>query len=87
MEKSELVGLIANQEPEAIIRTLAMMAYNPAIGRVLKRGSVDGFVDLMVQTVPKFYGLVTCDRFDAIHAETCEEILSSFKTSRNGVLS
>lgn len=33
-----------------------MMAYNPAIGRVLEKGGVDRFADLMVETVPKFYG-------------------------------
>lgn len=75
------------QEPEAILRTIAMMAYNPSIGRVLQRGGVSKFADLMVATVPKFYGLLTRERFDAIHAETCDAILSSFKTARGGLLS
>ncbi len=41
MEKLELVSLLSNREPEAIIRTLAMIAYILAIGRVLEEGRVD----------------------------------------------
>lgn len=87
MDKTELTGLLTGKEPEAIIRTLAMMAYIPAIGRAFEKGGVDRFADLMVETIPKFYGLVSRERFDAIHAATCELILSSFKTNRGGTLS
>jgi hypothetical protein len=87
MDKGQLLDLIVGQEREAIIRTLAMMAYNPAIGRVLERGGVERFSDLMMETIPKFYGLVTPDHFERIHAEACERLLSSFKTARNETLS
>jgi len=87
MEKLELVALLSNREPEAIIRTLAMMAYIPAIGRVLEEGGVDRFADLMTETVPKFYGHVTREHFDGVHAQTCDRIISSFKTNRNEKLS
>jgi hypothetical protein len=82
MEKLELVRLLSNREPEAIIRTLAMMAYIPAIGRVLEERSVDRFADLMADTVPRFYGYVTREHFDSIHAQTCDRMISSFKTNR-----
>ena len=49
MEQTDLVNLLVGREPEAIIRTLAMMAYNPAIGRVLEEGSVVRFSDLMTE--------------------------------------
>jgi hypothetical protein len=87
MDKVELVRLLSGREPEAITRTLAMMAYIPAIGRALGEGGVGKFVDLMVETVPKFYGYVTREHFDTIHAQACERILSSFKTNRNQNLS
>jgi hypothetical protein len=87
MIQSDLIALISGKEPEAIIRALGMMAYIPAIGRVLEKGGVDRFADLMVQTIPNFYGTVSHNAFNAIHAQTCEEILSSFKTSRNETLS
>ncbi len=87
MDKTQLLNLLLGQEREAIIRMLAMMAYNPAIGRVLEKGGVDRFSDLMVKTVPKFYGHITPEHFERIHVETCDLILSSFKTARNESLS
>lgn len=87
MDKSELIQLIFNKEPEAVTRTMAMMAYNPSIGRVLEAGSVEKFADLEVEMVPKFYGLVTREHFDAIHAQTCDRIIASFKTNKGENLS
>ena len=69
MEKLELTNLLIGKEPNAITRTLAMMAYNPAIGRVLEKGGVDRFADLMVETIPKFYGLVTRDHLSPFMPE------------------
>jgi len=87
MNKLELLTLINRKEPEAIIRALAMMAFNPAIGRVLEKGSVDHFAELMTKTVPGFYGLVSRERFNAIHAETCEHMLGTLKTNGGQTLS
>jgi hypothetical protein len=87
MDKLELVRLLSGKEPEAISRTMAMMAYNPSIGRVLESGGVGKFADLVVEMMPKFYGLVTREHFETIHAQTCERILASFKTSKGKSLS
>jgi hypothetical protein len=87
MEKSELVQLISGKEPEAVTRTMAMMAYNPAIGRVLESGGVGKFADIVVEMLPRFYGLVTREHFETIHAQTCERILASFRTNKGKNLS
>jgi hypothetical protein len=87
VDQFELTKLLVGKEEETITRTLAMMAYNPAIGRVLEKGSVDRFADLMFETVPRFYGLVTRGHFDSVHAGACEKILSSFRTNRGDMLS
>jgi hypothetical protein len=73
--------LIVGREPDAITRTLAMMAYNLAIGRVLEPGAVDRFSDLMVEAIPKLYGRTTREVFDKWHGEVCERIIDSFKTA------
>jgi hypothetical protein len=73
--------LVFKHEPEAITRTLAMMAYNPAIGRVLEKGCVDRFADLMVERIAGLYGVASRERFDIWHRETCKHIEESFKTS------
>jgi hypothetical protein len=82
MDQAALLKLRTGREPEAIARTLAMMAYNPAIGRVLEEGGVGHFEDLMADTVQRFYGEVSRERFDALHAETCGRIIASFKTAK-----
>jgi hypothetical protein len=87
MDKFELSTLVTGKEQEAITRTLAMMSYNPAIGRVLEKGGVDRFADLMIETIPKFYGLVTREHFESVHAVACDQILTSFKTNRGNPLS
>lgn len=86
MDRFELIKLLTGREQEAIIRTLAMMAFVPAIGRVLQEESVWDFADLMVETIPKLYGQVTRERFDQLHAEACEKIMSTFKTARGQTL-
>jgi hypothetical protein len=85
--QGDLINLIIKEEPDAITRTLAMMAFNPAIGRVLKAGSVAQFSSLMVELIPKLYGLPTRDRFEAWHKDACIRIVESFKTRSEGSLS
>ncbi len=44
---SKVLSVVTGREPEAIARTFAMMAYNSAIGRVLSKGGVKQFQDLV----------------------------------------
>lgn len=88
MDKSELAGILAGREPEAILRTLAMMAYNPSIGRVLQEGGVAQFSDLMYEVIPQLYmAQGSSGEFDRWHANTCDRILKGFKTARAQTLS
>ncbi|MGO4881221.1 MAG: hypothetical protein ACLP59_10405 [Bryobacteraceae bacterium] len=82
-----MVEDLSHEEPEAIIRTLAMMAYNPAIARVLERNGVRKFESLMVAIVPGLSSVATQAEFDAFHSETCERIIRTFKTNKNEGLS
>jgi hypothetical protein len=85
---SKVLSLVTGREPEAIARTLAMMAYNPAIGRVLSKGGVKQFQDLAWETVPKLYHVqASRDQFDKLHAETCQQIIAMFRTNRQKSLS
>ena len=88
MDRSELATILVGREPEAILRTLAMMAYNPAIGRVLQEGGVGQFADLMSEVIPQLYmAQGNKAEFDFWHASTCDRILKSFKTARDQTLS
>ncbi len=84
---SKVLSLIG-REPEAIAKTLAMMAYNSAIGRVLSKGGVKQFQDLAWEIVPKLYHVQTSrDEFDKLHADTCQQIIATFRTNRQKSLS
>src|ERR1043166_5207857 len=87
MDQAGLTQYLVGREPEAIIRTLAMMAYNPAIGRVLERGSVVRFADLMADEVPKIYSALIQSSFDEWHSRMCATILADFKTAKGEKLS
>jgi hypothetical protein len=82
VDQASLVQLLIAREPEAIIRTLAMMAYNPAIGRVLEEGGVAKFSDCMAEEIPQLYVTVIQDGFDEWHAHVCARILKEFKTAK-----
>jgi hypothetical protein len=86
MEQAGLTQYLLGREPEAIIRTLAMMAYNPAIGRVLQGGSVVKFADLIADEIPKIYS-VLIEKFDDWHSGMCARILADFKTAKGEKLS
>ncbi len=87
MDQAGLAQYLLGREPEAIIRTLAMMAYNPAIGRVLQGGSVVRFADLMVEEVPKISSVLIQGSFDSWHSSMCSRIIADLKTAKGGKLS
>lgn len=87
MDQAGLTRYLVGREPEAIIRTLAMMAYNPAIGRVLEGGGVLRFADLMADEIPKIYSALIHGSFDDWHANVCARILADFKTAKGEKLS
>jgi hypothetical protein len=87
MNQADLTQMLVGKEQEAILRTLAMMAYNPAIGRVLAKGGVVKFSDLMVAEVPKLYSAVNGGTFEQWHAEACAQILEDFRTTKDQKLS
>src|ERR1700674_1941664 len=64
-----------------------MMAYNPAIGRVLEGGGVLRFADLMADEIPKIYSALIQGSFDDWHANLCARILAEFKTAKGEKLS
>jgi hypothetical protein len=82
MDKSTLISQLADYEPQAVVRTLAMMSYNPSIGRVLEEDGVGKFSDLAVEIVQTLSSLTTQTEFDAAHAAFCDRVGASFKTAR-----
>lgn len=87
MDQAGLTQYLVGREPEAVIRTFAMMAYSPAIGRVLEGGSVVRFADLMADEIPKIYSALIEGSFDDWHSRMCARILADFETAKGEMLS
>lgn len=73
---------LKQQENQSILEGLAMMAYNPSIGRVLEKGGVNKFVKLMVENVSQLEGINNQDEFDSFHNKLVDLIKGEVKTNR-----
>jgi len=62
---------------------MAFMSYNPSIGRVLEKGGVKTFQDMVVQKESKFKDINTKKKFDSFHKEWMFEFINSIKTNKN----
>ena len=78
----EWIQDLLREEPAAVTRVMAFMSYNPSIGRVLEKGGVKKFQELMANMVPQLTEVRDRAQFDALHARCVEKIIADFKTSR-----
>jgi hypothetical protein len=78
----DIISELKKREDQSILEGLAMMAYNPSIGRVLEKGGVNKFVKLMVENVPQLEGISNQHEFDDFHDELIDMIKSEVKTNR-----
>ena len=58
-------------EPKSIQAALAMMAFNPSIGRTLPKRSVDKFLNSVLREMPKLKKVRTRNEFDHFHDRWC----------------
>lgn len=87
MKIEDIVKELQEREPEAILRTLAFMAYNPSIGRVLESGGVKKFEQIVVN---KMQGIEVIDNekeFDNFHKRFVKTLISKVKTNKGKKLS
>ncbi|MEM1525266.1 MAG: hypothetical protein QW372_07050 [Nitrososphaerales archaeon] len=84
MEIPEKIQLLEKLEDKAIFCSLAMMSYNPSIGRVLKKGGVDQFIHISWEAICKVQDIQSCDEFDKWHDQFVERIMSTIGTTSRG---
>jgi len=85
---SEKIKLLEKLEDKAIFCTLAMMAYNPSIGRVFRSGGVDEFVHVSCKYFHNIYSIQSREEFDKWHDEFVNEIINTIRTtSRERIIS
>lgn len=78
------IDRLKNLEEKALFNTLAMMAYNPSIGRALSKDGVNKFISIANEMSCKIEDIQTIDRFDLWHNQFVEKILAAIKTTSRG---
>lgn len=81
---SEKIRILRKIEPDAILYSMAMMAYNPSIGRVLKKGGVNQFVKISKEMISKLENVHLQSEFEMWHAEFIEKVKDTLGTTSRG---
>lgn len=77
------VEQLVASEAAVVTEVMAFMSYNPSIGRVLEKGGVVKFQDMMTDVVEKLPKVQSQKDFDALHRECVSNLLANFRTSRD----
>lgn len=83
----EFIKKLKEKEPEAVVSTIALMAYNPSIGRVLERGGVKKFQKMALSFSQKLPQIRSKDGFNKFHREWVEKIRKEIKTNKGFICS
>jgi hypothetical protein len=75
----DLIAVLLAQEPEAVVRVMAFMSYNPSIGRVLQKGGVGIFQDMAVEKVKRLGNINSAIDFDKFHSNWIEQLTREIK--------
>jgi len=74
---------LKKKEPKSIAEVMAFISYNPSIGRVLKKGGVKLFRQMVIRRYEKFSKIKTLKQFDRFHNKWISEFMRDIKTSDN----
>jgi hypothetical protein len=81
--KSKYIYYLEKKEKIAIAKTMAFMSYNPSIGRVLEKGGVKVFQNMVVKKINILQYIKTKKQFEIFHKKWLNEIIKNINT--NGV--
>jgi len=84
LEFSEKIRLLKKLEDKAIFCTLAMMAYNPSIGRVFKSSGVDKFIRISWESFYSIQNIRSQEEFDKWHDRLVNEVRRTIGTTSRG---
>ena len=80
--RADLLRKLEEEEPRARLHTLAFMSFNVSIGRVLERGAVATFTDVVDERLPHLSRVASQEDFDELHLEFCQELMGNVRTAR-----
>jgi hypothetical protein len=81
------VDYLEKIENQAVFCTLAMMSYNPSIGRVLEKGGVNEFINIATEQFSTINNIQTRQDFDSWHEQFAVKVQDQIKTALGNVSS
>jgi len=75
---------LKKNEQTAIDESIAMMSYNPSIGRVLKSGGVIKFKEIAVRKIKKLKNIKNQNQFDKYHNRFVLDVMKRIKKTATG---
>ncbi len=75
---------LKKNEQVAIDETIAMMSYNPSIGRVLEAGSVIKFKNIMIRKIKQLKNIKNKEQFDEFHNRFVIDVMDAIKKTSSG---
>jgi len=78
-----IIDELKNYEGTAIVEGIAMMTYNPSIGRVLEKGGVEKFIELMVDIERQLEGIGSQEEFNNFHDSVVNYVIEKIKTVKS----
>lgn len=85
MEKSKIkIQGLEKYAKDTIFKSLAMMAYNPSIGRVFRKGGVNEFISAANEMFLNIEDIQTRDDFDLWHDNFVNKIKNTIRETSTG---
>ena len=78
------VSWLKKNEQRAINETIAMMSYNPSIGRVLKAGGVIKFKEIAIRKIKLLENIRNQGQFDKFHNRFVLDVMKNIKKTSSG---
>ena len=83
----QLVSELKKKEKQSIIEVMAFMSYNPSIGRVLEKGGVKKFQNMVISKVTVLTNIKNTEDFDTFHKQWMSEFMNNIKTNSGDICS
>jgi hypothetical protein len=75
------IDYLEKKENQAVFCSLAMVSYNPSIGRVLEKGGVNTFIRVARKKILDIDNIQTLEDFDSWHGRFAAKIQNQIKTA------
>ncbi|MFQ6133396.1 MAG: hypothetical protein ACE5R4_15245 [Armatimonadota bacterium] len=86
LEHERITQELMRLEPKAMVYTVAMMAFNPSIGRALPKGSVGKFVEVAETYAKSLVSITTQRQFDNWHNRFVRKLVEELRRLKGGVM-